>query len=377
MLKAACIASLALAAAPAAAAPPDLAAWVAANTDIPPAQVAITGPTHVYGVEPLGARTPAGEVIALVRTEPLADDWGAQRGFQSWDAHILFDCAGGRLRQIRGATYPERNRKGLPKPEPVPEGWTTPQPAEPAARLLAAACDPTFDWALRGVGLRLATLRMTPPPAATPSVTAALAARVAAPVIAQQGAFAVQVARGDSEEGARRALTAARKALGPAAEGLIDATETTRFGVSLRYTVRLAGFSDRAAAQAACNTLIKARQDCFLWQEGVDIPAATPPAAPLGGFVVQLARGPSEEGARRAVDAARRLLQPSAPRRLTATTTASPSGDTPLYTALLGGFQTAGEAARACAALTRAGHACFARPADTETAANGTQDTAG
>ena len=153
----------ALAVAPAAAsAEPDLAGWVAANTDLPAAQIAFVGPTHVYSLEPLGARTPAGEVIALVRTEPLAGD--AAQGVRSWDAHLLFDCPNGRLRQIRGATYPGRNRKGAPRPEPVREGWASPGPDEPAARLLAAACDPAFVWALRSTGMRLATLRLPPPP---------------------------------------------------------------------------------------------------------------------------------------------------------------------------------------------------------------------
>jgi len=344
----------ALVAAPALAAPapPDLAAWLAANTDLPAAQIAIAGPTHVYSLEPLGARTPAGEVIALVRTEPLAGDWGAAHGFQSWDAHLLFDCAGRRLRQIRGATYPERNRRGPPKPEPVPEGWTSPQPDEPAAQLLAAACDPAFAWALRRPDARLATQPLPPPP------------------VLAADAFAVQLARGPSQDGAKRALKAARKTLGPLAHDLADTTETTSVAGQPRYTARLAGFPDAAAAQAACHTLIKAGQACFTWQERADPQtAALEPAAAAtattAGYVVQLARGPSEDGAQRALKAARKALQTTtAPRRLTATTQTSQVAGETRYTALLGGFQTAGEAARACAALLKAGQTCFARPAD-------------
>ncbi|WP_430423933.1 SPOR domain-containing protein [Phenylobacterium sp.] len=336
-----------LAAAPALAAPADLPAWLAANTDIPAAQVVIPGPEHVYSLEPLGARTPAGEVIALVRAEPLAADWGASRGFQSWDAHILFDCAAGRLREIRAATYPGRNRKGAPTSERTGADWTKPAPDQPAARLLAAACDSTFVWALRNTGQRAALALAQLPP----------------PVLPARG-YALQLARGSSQEGAQRALVAARKTLGPLAQGLADTTEVTAMPAGPRYTSRLAGFPDLAAAQSACNTLRKAGHDCFPWQPGAEptVPAAA--AIPTSGFVVQLAQGPSEDGAQRAAKAARKALDPAG-RRLTAVTrTTQVEGDQPHYTALLAGFQTAGEAARACAALTRAGQSCFARPAD-------------
>ncbi len=351
--------AFALAATPAlATAPADLPAWLAANTDIPAAQVVIPGPEHVYSLEPLGARTPAGEVIALVRAEPLAADWGASRGFQSWDAHILFDCAAGRLRQIRAATYPRGNRKGSPRSEPAAADWTTPAADQPAARLLAAACDPAFVWALRQprtpppVALAAAPPPQAPPPAAPPP---------AAPPAVK--GYALQLARGSSQEGALRALRAARKTLGPLARDLADTTEVTAMPAGPRYTTRLAGFPDLAAAQSACNTLRKAGQDCFPWQPGAEPPAPPLAAAAPSGFVVQLAQGPSEDGAQRALRAARKALEPAG-RRLTAVTQTTQVGDQPVYIALLGGFQTAGEAARACAALTRAGQSCFARPAD-------------
>src|SRR5512143_3722105 len=90
--------ALFLASSPALAAPPtgpDLARWLASNTDIPASQVAIAGPDLVYSLVPLGPPAPTGEVIALVRTEPLTAEWGAAHGFQSWEAHLLFDCAKG------------------------------------------------------------------------------------------------------------------------------------------------------------------------------------------------------------------------------------------------------------------------------------------
>src|SRR5690242_7104782 len=110
LIFAAALAAAAVQAPPPAA--PDLAGWLAQHSDVPPRQVAIVGADHVYSVEPLGPRTAAGEVIALVRTEPTSDAWGAGRRFQSWDAHLLFDCARRRVRVIRSATYPQRNRGG-------------------------------------------------------------------------------------------------------------------------------------------------------------------------------------------------------------------------------------------------------------------------
>ena len=345
-----------LAAPHALAAPADLPAWLAANTDIPAAQVVIPGPEHVYSLEPLGARTPAGEVIALVRAEPLAADWGASRGFQSWDAHILFDCAAGRLREIRAATYPGRNRKGAPTSERTGADWTKPAADQPAARLLAAACDSTFVWALRSTGQRAALALAQLPPQAPQTAPAP------PPVLSARG-YALQLARGSSQEGAQRALVAARKTLGPLAQDLADTTEVTAMPAGPRYTTRLSGFPDLAAAQSACNTLRKAGHDCFPWQPGAEATIPPPAAAPTSGFVVQLAKGPSEDGAQRAAKAARKALDPAG-RRLTALTQTTQVEGEPHYTALLAGFQTAGEAARACAALTRAGQSCFARPAD-------------
>src|SRR6516165_4135595 len=141
----------------------DLAAWVSQNTDMPSAQVAIAGPDNVYSVEPLGPRLPTGEVLALVRTEAVSADWRVAHRFQSWDAHMLFDCRGGRVRVLRSASYSERNRGGLANPDKRGDEWFTPDASAPAAKLLAAACDAKFAWPLRGgVGSSVAA-PATPP----------------------------------------------------------------------------------------------------------------------------------------------------------------------------------------------------------------------
>ena len=339
-------ATLLAASATAAPATPEIAAWLAANTDMRPAQVVIAGPEHVYSLEPLGPPTSAGEVVVLVRTESVT----AVNGFASWDAHLLFDCAGGRMREIRSAAYPGRNRQGSPKVEEASAGWTKPQ--GPSARLLAAACDRDFAWPLRIADARPPAPPQPlalPPPSATPALV--LSAKT----------YAVQIARGPSAAGARLALQAARKTLGPASRELTDTTEVTTLGKARRYTVRLIGFSDPAAAAAACRKLIEAKQECFPWQETADAPAPAaepaPPARP-SGYAVQIARGPSEEGAQKALKAARKALGASA-EKLTATAELSHVGPRRRYTALLSGFPSAAEAARACATLTAAGQTCF------------------
>lgn len=139
-------------AAPALAAPSatlELAAWVRSNTDLPVSQIAITGPDNVYSLEQLGPRLPTGEVLALVRTEAVNPDWGDTHQFQSWDAHMLMDCEGGRVRVLRSASYPERDRQGPAKSDERSDVWFTPEAKTPAAILLAAACDPGFHWPLR------------------------------------------------------------------------------------------------------------------------------------------------------------------------------------------------------------------------------------
>jgi hypothetical protein len=346
VLAAGLAAAPALAAAPPPApAAPDVAQWLTQNTDLGAAQVAIAGPETVYALEPLGPRLATGEVIALVRTESLDAGWGASHGFRSWDAHVLFDCNGGRMRVIRSATYAEPNRKGAPRSERREGGWTTPDPREPAARLFAAACDVTYAWPLRPQ-TRVAAAAPTPAPSApaprlpaptrpepqlqagqaAPAVKAPALAKAgpAAPaasvVVAQAAAskapappipapslpsppvqpptdqatprFAVQIARGPIEAGAQMAIKKARKTLGPAADGLADSTEVSWHGRRRRYTALLSGFASADAARAACATLAKAGQTC-LTRDAPDAArpvlaeAATPaPAAPAASVVV-------------------------------------------------------------------------------------------
>jgi len=340
-------ATLAVASAAAAPATPEIAAWLAANTDMRAAQVVIAGPDHVYTLEPLSPPTSAGEVIVLVRTEAIGKDWSAANGSASWDAHLLFDCRNDRMREIRSAAYPGRNRQGSPKIEDARDGWTKPDAPEPAARLLAAACDPDFAWPLRTA----TTAARTPtPPPSLPS-----------PLVLSAQTYAVQIARGPSAEGAQKALKAARKTLGPLSRELTDTTEVTSLGKARRYTVRLAGFRDAAAAAEACRKLVEAKQECFPWQETAEAPAAAepPPPAKPSGYAVQIARGPSEEGAQKALKAARKTLGASG-EKLIATAELSHVGSRRRYTALLSGFPSAADAARACATLTAAGQTCFA-----------------
>jgi hypothetical protein len=355
------------------AAPPETAAWLAAHTDLNPAQVVIAGPDHVYTLEVLGQPTPSGEVVALVRAETVDKTLSAKNGFASWDAHLLFDCPGGRLRTLRSAVYPRQNRKGVPRTEATIGGWSRPEAPEPAARLFAAACDGAFEWPFRVAAasppaaappappvLARPVLAVAPQPQIqppTPSRTPPATTAVALP-------YAVQLGRGPSEEGARRALKAARKVLGDAAAALADATEVDTLTGVRRYTVRLTGFVDEGAAKGACRTLLQAGQDCFPWQ------APPPPAPPVPGaplYAIQVAHGPSEEGAQRALKAARKVLG-SAAAGLTGAMRFSqvPAGDR--YTAVLGGFRSAEEASRACAALIRAGQTCFALRQDDDVA---------
>ena len=152
-----------------------IAAWVAKTADMPAAQVAIAGPQNVYSVEPLGPPAATGEVIARVRTEAVDADWSAAHNLQSWEAHALFDCAGKRMRIVRSASYAKRNLQGEAKVDDLGGSWFAPQPAEPAAVLLAAACDRNFVWPLRAAA--------QPPPASPPAgalVTAKIEASEAA-----------------------------------------------------------------------------------------------------------------------------------------------------------------------------------------------------
>ena len=126
-----------------------LAAWVAETTDMPAAQIAFVGRQNVYSLEPLGPPAATGTVIARVRTEAVDERWNAAHDFQSWEAHALFDCVGNRMRIIRSASYAEPNLQGEAKIDDLGGAWFAPKAPEPAAVLLAAACDRSFAWPLR------------------------------------------------------------------------------------------------------------------------------------------------------------------------------------------------------------------------------------
>ncbi|CAN7295849.1 hypothetical protein LJR219_001452 [Phenylobacterium sp. LjRoot219] len=156
----------------------ELAQWVTAHTDLPATQVAIAGPDNVYSIEPLGPPAATGEVIARVRTEAVDADWRAAHKFQSWEAHALFDCDGKRVRIVRSASYSERNLRGEAKADDVGGSWFAPKPSEPAATLLAAACDRDFAWPLR------ATAAAAQPPAPAAETPALVKAELVVPELA-------------------------------------------------------------------------------------------------------------------------------------------------------------------------------------------------
>jgi hypothetical protein len=496
-------------AAPSWAAPPsgpDLIAWLSQRTDLLTSQVVITGPDNVYSLEPVGPGPATGQTAALVRTEALADDWGAAHGFQSWEANLIIDCAGGRLKVTRSASYPERNRQGPPMAGASDGDWKSPKAGEPAVKLIAAACDPAFAWPLRSTAAPplaptkvaeaarppAAVLKPSAPPlaeakpppapeakaapaapapavkppeivqmaAAAPTPTRPVAETKPAPVaipkssagqaaeakgpsapamveakaapaikppeivqlaaaapaplpaaavakpapapalaegkpttaappapppaavgppapakpVAAGGQFAVQIGRGPSEEGAKRTLTKARRALGPVADGLSDLTETAELSRNRhRFTSLLSGFPTSAAATAACARLETAKQSCMVREMPTTAASAANPAEPgpkvaasasepPSSHFVQVGRGPSEAGARKALEKARMTLGPLAA-GLTDSTETTQLGYRRRYTARLQGFPTAAAAEAACGKLTEAGQSCFARPA--------------
>lgn len=326
-------------------APGEVAAWVTANTDIAPAQVALVTADHVYGFERLGPVTATGEALALVRTEAFADAAPAVRGIQSWEAHLLFDCRHSRVRVIRSANFGRRNRGGPPAATEEAGAWMAPSADQPAAKLLDAACDPAFAWPLRTNAPRLAMARTEPP-------IAEVQLEAPAPT---PGAYAVQVARGPSAEGARRALKDAHKALGSHAN-LVPVTEHSKLGSRDRFTAALNGFTSEAEATQACATLRAAGRDCLVRAAVTEAAAAAAPPR----YAVQLAYGPSQEGAALAVRRARKALGAQAGGLQDAS---EASADGARHAAVLAGFETAGAAARACDTLQRAALSCFARPA--------------
>ena len=104
-----------------------------------------------------------------------------------------------------------------------------------------------------GLGVSLASLTAPPDLKAAEATPAAGAAT-----------YVVQIARGPSEDGARRALAKARRTLGPLAKGLMDAMPMSEIGGNRRrYDVRLEGFRTADAAGAACRRLTGAGQSCF------------------------------------------------------------------------------------------------------------------
>jgi len=402
----------ALLATPALAAPPsqaELAVWLARNTDLPAAQVAILTAEDVYSLQQLGPSLPTGEVITLVRTEVLAESWGKAHGFRSWDANLMFDCHGGRVKILKSTVYPEQNRQGAGRVESTGGDWFAPKSPEPAAQLLAAACDPHFVWPLRATLAAAAPAKMAdaapakaatraplqpksePTPAPTASIPAVIVASApspaapevspstskadaktapASPPSAAAGQYAVQIVYGPSEADARKMLAQARTTLGPSAAGLSDVVQSSEFGRHKRprRTGYLSGFADAAAAQQACETLLKAKQGCAVRPAPPEAAAsaAAVAAEPLASaYFVQVARGPSEAGAKKALAQARKTLGPLA-EPLTDATDEAQRGHRRRYIARLTGFPTEAAANEACKKLSSAGQDCFAHPEDAQ-----------
>jgi len=357
----------------------DFLAWLAHTTDLKSSQVALIGVESVYSLEPLGSRLPTGEILVLVRTEPLADDWGAKHRFWSWDANLLIDCAQRRVRVVRSASYPQRNRGGSPTPEAQDYAAMTPLDHEPAAELVAAACDADFAWPLRdssppppqvaelgprGAPEARAAMAMIDPPLQAPSSTA--------PDPAARG-WTLQLARGPSEDGAQRAVRMARKTLGPRAGGLASWTTTipSAVGAPPEHAALLGGFASYVQASASCQTLRQAKQDCLV-RRGEPEPShaprdSRPMQTPIEGggdaaettYAVQVARGPSEDGARRALVRARGTVGALADPARDHLPVSRVPGDHLRYEARLVGFSTAEAAGEVCRKLSSAGQDCF------------------
>ena len=256
-----------------------LAAWLADNTDVAPAQVALVTPDLIYGLEPLGPRSATDEVVGLARAEAFDGDWASSHGVQSWEAHLLFDCRGKRVRVIRSAEYVQRNRKGRPVATAEQGQWLSPSADQPAATLLEAACDPAFAWPLRTAptapaapvqtaSAELAAPKPSPPPAIPPLASAIIpaqsAAATASAALTPPPTFTIQIGRGPSHQGAQEALNDARKVLGPAAAGLASEVEASRVGDRRRFTAILSGFPTAVAAAAACDRLHAGDHHCFV-----------------------------------------------------------------------------------------------------------------
>jgi hypothetical protein len=77
------------------------------------------------------------------------------------------------------------------------------------------------------------------------------------------GPYFLQLTRGPSEDGARKALETARRTLGASAEGLTVRLDMADISGRRRYTARLEGLPSAQAAQAACGRLAAAGQSCF------------------------------------------------------------------------------------------------------------------
>jgi hypothetical protein len=327
---------------------PELLEWLAQNTDMAAAQVVIAGPKYVYSLQP-GPRASTGEEVALVRTERLEPGTGAA----SWEAHLLFDCAKARLREIRGTTFPQANRKGAPSPDPPSDAWIQPEPGQPAMQLLSAACDPAFAWPLRAhldaeasparaLLLAPAETADSPPPSQPIVVAqgpAAVPPGVPPPPPDLMPAPAVApAASAPQPPPAASPAAAAPSEPSPADEPAAPAPLPAR---SQPQTILIPSSSQATPGPAA--------------------PQASPTSpAPAGGYDVQVARGPSQDGASRALERARNALG-TLPAGAFGRVEADEDRGRPRYTAILAGFPTPEAAVAACGVLQAAGQTCFVR----------------
>jgi D-alanyl-D-alanine carboxypeptidase len=144
-----------------------------------------------------------------------------------------------------------------------------PQPAAQPVRLASAGSGPILQWQAGPSGIvreEPATTGAAPPRTAAAAVSLAASATpaaAAAPAAPALTGWAVQIAATTTESDAQRMLAEARSAVGRRLGNARPVTERVERNTGPLYRARFAGFSDRSAADAACQALRRNDYACM------------------------------------------------------------------------------------------------------------------
>lgn len=262
----------------------DVAAWLASDTPLSPAQVVDVGPSAVTAITSSAPTGSPRGFLANIAAEALDPSIGQQEQILSWTIPVEVDCEKRVVRLGDMTGYAARDLRSAPRVVRAADAsWVTPSPNAPLGAVMRALCDRDFrrpfagETKLASKGKPAKPVRTPPPgpppvvlsevPPTKPSPLAAAAAANAktTPAIAHGASpFIVQVGASPSPSDAKGILVRLQKKLPDALQGFKTDVQSAQIDGKTVYRAQVSGFASVADATALCEQLKAGGHACFV-----------------------------------------------------------------------------------------------------------------